>query len=75
MTRSEQILAGILLRVARGQVTVAQLRQRLADGIAAVEALGEKKAAPDIVEGLAVLESAILRIEASKARITGRKNN
>ena len=75
MTESEMLIAGILLAVVRGKTTVAQLKRKLADGLAVVEAVGPKNCEPGFVDGLAAVESAITRIEHARVKYDRQKNN
>src|SRR5262249_12844625 len=75
MTQSEVVIADILLAVAQRKTTVAQLKRKLADGLAYVKAIGAKNAEPGLVESLAAIESAITRIERERVKYDRVRNN
>ena len=75
MTQGEQLIAAILLSVARGQRTVDQLKRQLADGLAYVEARGAKNVEKELLIALAAMDSAIQRIERERVEYDRLRNN
>jgi hypothetical protein len=75
MNSSETAITAILISVARRQVTLDQLKTKLSEGLAYVESVGAKNVDPSLIEALSLLDSAIARIEASRAKIEKRFRN
>lgn len=75
MTKGEIAIANILLAVAQRKTTVAQLKRKLADGLAVIEQTGAKNVERSLIEELAAIESAIARIEAESVKYGRLKNN
>jgi len=68
VTKGEARIAAVLVAVATGKRTVADLKRALAEGLAYVETRGAKNVERELIEELAALESAIQRIEREKAK-------
>lgn len=75
MTSEQQIIAGLLIRVARRQITLAQLKERAALGRAHVERVGAANVESRKVAELDILENTIARIEAALAVRLAQRNN
>lgn len=75
MTQGEQLIAAILLSVARGERTVTQLKREVVDGLAYVEARGAKNVEKELLIALAAMDSAIQRIERERVKYDRLRNN
>ncbi len=70
----ERKVTCLLGHIARGSLTLDQLRRAVADGKADVKRLG-RRVEPTTLDGLAAAEEALDRIECELARLGQRANN
>src|SRR5262249_45624941 len=75
MTPAEVAIANILLAVAQQKTTVAQLRRKLADGLAYVARVGAKNCKRSLIEELAAIGAANTRFEADRVKYDPVRNN
>jgi hypothetical protein len=68
MTESQIKIAKILIKVANGEITIAELKRRLTEGIAYIEANGSRNVPSEFIRECAIVENAIDRLERAKAR-------
>lgn len=68
MTQGEKDIAVVMIAVATGRVTVAQLKKYLALRLEEVNAVGAKNVPVKILARMAAVESALKRIEREKAK-------
>jgi len=68
MTQGEKDIAAVLIAVATGRVTVADLKSRLAQMMELVNAVGAKNVPTKTLARLAAIESAIQRISREKSK-------
>jgi hypothetical protein len=74
MTERERKIAVLLASILQGNLTVAQLRRRIADGKAALDSLAPAQRQKTL-EAISIGEETLARIEAEKTKYTRIKNN
>lgn len=75
MTPHERKIAILLTSILQGNLTVNQLRRRVADGKAQAERLGPNRASKKQLDGIAAGEEALARIEREQIKYSRHKNN
>jgi hypothetical protein len=68
MTESEKAVAKILIRVANGDVTIEELKRRLAKAITYIEVKGAQNLPLSFIHECAIVENAVKRLDRAKAR-------
>ena len=75
MTERERKIAVLLTSIIQGNLTVDQLRRRVADGKAKVKKLGPDRVGKKQLDGIAAGEEALARIERERVKYDRHKNN
>ncbi len=75
MTERERKIAVLLTSILQGNLTVAQLRRRVADGKAQVKRLGPGRASKRQIDAIAAGVEALARIERERVKYDRLKNN
>ena len=75
MTEHERKIAVLLTSILQGNLTVSQLRWRVADGKAQVEKLGPSRVKRLQLDAIAAAEAALERIEREKVKYDLHTNN
>ncbi len=75
MTEHERKIAVLLTSILQGNLTVAQLRRRVADGKAQVKKLGPGRVSPKQIAAIAAGEEALARIARERVKYDRLKNN
>jgi hypothetical protein len=75
VTAHEHKIAVLLTSILQGNLTVSQLRRRVADGKAQVKRLGPDRAGKKQIAAIAAGEEALARIEREKVKYGRHTNN
>jgi len=75
MTEHEREIAVLMTGILQGNLTVAQLRRRVADGKKQVERLGPGRASKKQIAAIAAGEEALSRIERERVKYDRHRNN
>jgi arginine repressor len=75
MTEHERKIAVLLTSILQGNLTIAQLRRRVADGKAQVKKLGLDRVGKKQIAAIAAGEEALARIERERVKYDRLKNN